>query len=100
MLQTVLAQITNKLAPHVSQLTVQVFKEDWSMPVITSGTTSPTLHSVPAFGYVAKAHGHVHRHHEHHQETESHAFLPVGHEHDPLVANVTSVLQIPSQNVA
>ena len=106
-MQTVLAQITNKLAPHVSQLTVQVFKEDWSMPSVTSGISNPSIPAAATAGYVARAHGHIHHHHHHHHhphhhdqhQTHSHGFTSTGPSSEPLVVTVSSPLQTPSQNV-
>jgi hypothetical protein len=113
--QTVLAQITNKLAPHVSQLTVQVFKEDWSMPSATSGISNPAMPAATTAGYVARAHTHSHHHHHHHHhhhphhhhhhhhdqhhQIQSHGFTQGGPSSEPFVVTVPSPLQIPSQNV-
>ncbi|KAM9803713.1 zinc transporter 6 [Neosynchiropus ocellatus] len=40
--QLVLAHVTNRLLPLVSMLTVQIFKDDWTRPLLT-GTSSPSL---------------------------------------------------------
>ncbi|KAM8851992.1 zinc transporter 6 isoform 2-T2 [Synchiropus picturatus] len=40
--QLVLAHVTNRLLPLVSVLTVQIFKDDWTRPLLT-GTSSPSL---------------------------------------------------------
>lgn len=52
--QLVLAHVTNRLMPLVSTLTVQIFKDDWTRPLLT-GALSSTSSSVsplgPAEGY-------------------------------------------------
>lgn len=46
--QLVLAHVTNRLLPLVSTLTVQIFKDDWTRPLLTGTLSSPT--SVPPLG--------------------------------------------------
>ncbi|KAK7902031.1 hypothetical protein WMY93_018800 [Mugilogobius chulae] len=46
--QLVLAHVTNRLMPLVSTLTVQIFKDDWSRPLLTGALSSP---SVPPLGH-------------------------------------------------
>uniref|UniRef100_UPI0037E81BE0 zinc transporter 6 n=1 Tax=Semicossyphus pulcher TaxID=241346 RepID=UPI0037E81BE0 len=46
--QLVLAHVTNRLLPLVSTLTVQIFKDDWTRPLLT-GTLSSSA-SVPPLG--------------------------------------------------
>ncbi|XP_060943259.1 zinc transporter 6 [Limanda limanda] len=49
--QLVLAHVTNRLLPVVSTLTVQIFKDDWTRPLLTgalSASSSPS--SVPPLG--------------------------------------------------
>ncbi|XP_035461575.2 zinc transporter 6 isoform X1 [Scophthalmus maximus] len=49
--QLVLAHATNRLLPLVSTLTVQIFKDDWSRPLLT-GTLSPSSSPLgPAEGH-------------------------------------------------
>ncbi|XP_026165196.1 zinc transporter 6 [Mastacembelus armatus] len=38
--QLVLAHVTNRLLPLVSTLTVQIFKDDWTRPLLTGGLSS------------------------------------------------------------
>uniref|UniRef100_A0A669DSJ3 Solute carrier family 30 member 6 n=1 Tax=Oreochromis niloticus TaxID=8128 RepID=A0A669DSJ3_ORENI len=45
--QLVLAHVTNRLLPLVSTLTVQIFKDDWSRPLLT-GALSSSSSSSPA----------------------------------------------------
>uniref|UniRef100_A0A8C3GAC0 Solute carrier family 30 member 6 n=1 Tax=Cyclopterus lumpus TaxID=8103 RepID=A0A8C3GAC0_CYCLU len=47
--QLVLAHVTNRLLPLVSTLTVQIFKDDWTRPLLT-GTLSSSASSAPALG--------------------------------------------------
>lgn len=52
--QLVLAHVTNRLLPLVSTLTVQIFKDDWTRPLLTgtlSSSSAPPLG--PAEGYAA-----------------------------------------------
>ncbi|XP_038586334.1 zinc transporter 6-like [Micropterus salmoides] len=53
--QLVLAHVTNRLLPLVSTLTVQIFKDDWTRPLLTgtlsSSSSGPPLG--PAEGYAA-----------------------------------------------
>ncbi|KAM3606204.1 uncharacterized protein V6R79_012442 [Siganus canaliculatus] len=56
--QLVLAHVTNRLLPLVSTLTVQIFKDDWTRPLLTSALTaaSPSSSLPPpgaAEGYAA-----------------------------------------------
>ena len=53
--QLVLAHVTNRLLPLVSTLTVQIFKDDWSRPLLTSALSSPSAAPPlgPAEGYAA-----------------------------------------------
>ncbi|KAM4590713.1 zinc transporter 6 [Odontesthes bonariensis] len=53
--QLVLAHVTNRLLPLVSTLTVQIFKDDWSRPVLTGALSSPSAAPPPgtAEGYAA-----------------------------------------------
>lgn len=59
--QLVLAHVTNRLLPLVSTLTVQIFKDDWSRPLLTgalssSSSSSPTASPLGAAdGYAALA---------------------------------------------
>ncbi|XP_037829373.1 zinc transporter 6 isoform X3 [Kryptolebias marmoratus] len=39
--QLVLAHVTNRLLPLVSTLTVQIFKDDWTRPLLSSALSSP-----------------------------------------------------------
>lgn len=39
--QLVLAHVTNRLLPLVSTLTVQIFKDDWTRPLLTGALSSP-----------------------------------------------------------
>ncbi|XP_061823879.1 zinc transporter 6 [Nerophis lumbriciformis] len=39
--QLVLAHVTNRLLPLVSTLSVQIFKDDWSRPLLTASSVSP-----------------------------------------------------------
>ncbi|KAM7408253.1 hypothetical protein PAMA_002113 [Pampus argenteus] len=53
--QLVLAHVTNRLLPLVSTLTVQIFKDDWTRPLLT-GTLSSSSSGAPlgpAEGYAA-----------------------------------------------
>lgn len=70
------------------------------MPAVTSVTSNLSIPPAPSSSYVARAHGHIHRHHDQQHQTHSHGFAPAGTSYDPLVVNVTSPLQTPSQNVA
>ncbi|KAG7231986.1 hypothetical protein INR49_010030 [Caranx melampygus] len=45
--QLVLAHVTNRLLPLVSTLTVQIFKDDWTRPLLT-GTLSSRLRARPS----------------------------------------------------
>ncbi|XP_041645408.1 zinc transporter 6 [Cheilinus undulatus] len=47
--QLVLAHVTNRLLPLVSTLTVQIFKDDWTRPILT-GALSSSAASVPPLG--------------------------------------------------
>ncbi|KAL6102148.1 slc30a6 [Pungitius sinensis] len=47
--QLVLAHVTNRLLPLVSTLTVQIFKDDWTRPLLT-GTLSSSSSSAPHQG--------------------------------------------------
>uniref|UniRef100_A0A1A8R2L7 Solute carrier family 30 (Zinc transporter), member 6 n=1 Tax=Nothobranchius rachovii TaxID=451742 RepID=A0A1A8R2L7_9TELE len=53
--QLVLAHVTNRLLPLVSTLTVQIFKDDWTRPLLTSALTSPSAAPplVPPEGYTS-----------------------------------------------
>uniref|UniRef100_A0A1A7YA39 Solute carrier family 30 (Zinc transporter), member 6 n=1 Tax=Iconisemion striatum TaxID=60296 RepID=A0A1A7YA39_9TELE len=53
--QLVLAHVTNRLLPLVSTLTVQIFKDDWTRPLLTSALTSPSAAPplVPPEGYAS-----------------------------------------------
>lgn len=57
--QLVLAHVTNRLLPLVSTLTVQIFKDDWSRPLLTgalSSSSSPAASPLGAAdGYAALA---------------------------------------------
>ncbi|XP_077351451.1 zinc transporter 6 isoform X2 [Festucalex cinctus] len=44
--QLVLAHVTNRLLPLVSTLTVQIFKDDWTRPLLT-GALSPSAGALP-----------------------------------------------------
>ncbi|XP_020482539.2 zinc transporter 6 [Labrus bergylta] len=46
--QLVLAHVTNRLLPLVSTLTVQIFKDDWTRPLLTGALSSST--SAPPLG--------------------------------------------------
>ncbi|KAG8000384.1 Zinc transporter 6 [Nibea albiflora] len=46
--QLVLAHVTNRLLPLVSTLTVQIFKDDWTRPLLTGALSSSA--SVPPLG--------------------------------------------------
>eukprot|EP00118_Oscarella_pearsei_P024662 m.306534 g.306534 ORF g.306534 m.306534 type:complete len:391 (+) comp41334_c0_seq1:1483-2655(+) len=82
--QAVLAQITNKLAPYVSQLTVQVFKEDWSLPAVTSTPAHPHhLHPIHEHG---QSHSHSHGHGHSHGKGHSHSDSKSGYQETPLFA--------------
>ncbi|XP_010789205.1 zinc transporter 6 [Notothenia coriiceps] len=50
--QLVLAHVTNRLLPLVSTLSVQIFKDDWSRPLLTSALTSS---SAPPEGYTSSS---------------------------------------------
>ncbi|KAM6916484.1 LOW QUALITY PROTEIN: zinc transporter 6 [Xenentodon cancila] len=41
--QLVLAHVTNRLLPLVSTLTVQIFKDDWTRPLLTGALSSPSV---------------------------------------------------------
>lgn len=51
--QLVLAHVTNRLLPLVSTLTVQIFKDDWTRPLLSSALSSPSAASsqLPNEGY-------------------------------------------------
>lgn len=54
--QLVLAHVTNRLLPLVSTLTVQIFKDDWTRPLLTGALTSSPSSAPPlgaAEGYAA-----------------------------------------------
>lgn len=51
--QLVLAHVTNRLLPLVSTLTVQIFKDDWTRPLLTGALTSSASVPSPAEGYAA-----------------------------------------------
>uniref|UniRef100_A0A8C7YQ55 Solute carrier family 30 member 6 n=1 Tax=Oryzias sinensis TaxID=183150 RepID=A0A8C7YQ55_9TELE len=53
--QLVLAHVTNRLLPLVSTLTVQIFKDDWTRPLLTSALTSPAVAHPHAEGYAASS---------------------------------------------
>ncbi|XP_034721472.1 zinc transporter 6, partial [Etheostoma cragini] len=46
--QLVLAHVTNRLLPLVSTLTVQIFKDDWTRPLLSGTLSSPS--QVPPLG--------------------------------------------------
>ncbi|XP_042357928.1 zinc transporter 6 isoform X2 [Plectropomus leopardus] len=48
--QLVLAHVTNRLLPLVSTLTVQIFKDDWTRPLLTGALSSSSASSVPPLG--------------------------------------------------
>uniref|UniRef100_A0A672FFC8 Solute carrier family 30 member 6 n=2 Tax=Salarias fasciatus TaxID=181472 RepID=A0A672FFC8_SALFA len=53
--QLVLAHVTNRLLPLVSTLTVQIFKDDWTRPLLTgalssSSSSSPSSSAAPPVG--------------------------------------------------
>ncbi|XP_054455766.1 zinc transporter 6-like [Anoplopoma fimbria] len=48
--QLVLAHVTNRLLPLVSTLTVQIFKDDWTRPLLT-GTLSSSSSPAPPLGH-------------------------------------------------
>ncbi|XP_034056860.1 zinc transporter 6-like [Gymnodraco acuticeps] len=50
--QLVLAHVTNRLLPLVSTLSVQIFKDDWSRPLLTSALTSS---SAPPESYTSSS---------------------------------------------
>ncbi|XP_077438097.1 zinc transporter 6 [Vanacampus margaritifer] len=52
--QLVLAHVTNRLLPLVSTLTVQIFKDDWTRPLLT-GALSPSAGPPPGAGPEAYA---------------------------------------------
>ncbi|KAK5854320.1 hypothetical protein PBY51_015400 [Eleginops maclovinus] len=45
--QLVLAHVTNRLLPLVSTLSVQIFKDDWSRPLLSSALTSSSSSAPP-----------------------------------------------------
>ncbi|KAM4771650.1 zinc transporter 6 [Rhinophrynus dorsalis] len=45
--QMVLAHVTNRLNTLVSTLTVQIFKDEWARPVLTSGPMPPNMLNIP-----------------------------------------------------
>ncbi|XP_013884711.1 zinc transporter 6 [Austrofundulus limnaeus] len=51
--QLVLAHVTNRLLPLVSTLTVQIFKDDWTRPLLSGTLSSPSAASsqLPNEGY-------------------------------------------------
>lgn len=51
--QLVLAHVTNRLLPLVSMLTVQIFKDDWTRPLLSSALSSPSAapSQFPTEGY-------------------------------------------------
>lgn len=51
--QLVLAHVTNRLLPLVSTLTVQIFKDDWTRPLLSSALSPPSAASsqLPNEGY-------------------------------------------------
>ncbi|KAM7385195.1 hypothetical protein PAMP_001290 [Pampus punctatissimus] len=54
--QLVLAHVTNRLLPLVSTLTVQIFKDDWTRPLLTGSLSSSSSSGAPlgpAEGYAA-----------------------------------------------
>ncbi|KAK5599441.1 hypothetical protein CRENBAI_021153 [Crenichthys baileyi] len=53
--QLVLAHVTNRLLPLVFTLTVQIFKDDWTRPLLSSVLSSPTAGPPlgPAEGYTS-----------------------------------------------
>uniref|UniRef100_H2L9S6 Solute carrier family 30 member 6 n=1 Tax=Oryzias latipes TaxID=8090 RepID=H2L9S6_ORYLA len=53
--QLVLAHVTNRLLPLVSTLTVQIFKDDWTRPLLTSALTSPAVAHPHAESYAASS---------------------------------------------
>uniref|UniRef100_A0A669BI19 Solute carrier family 30 member 6 n=1 Tax=Oreochromis niloticus TaxID=8128 RepID=A0A669BI19_ORENI len=56
--QLVLAHVTNRLLPLVSTLTVQIFKDDWSRPLLT-GALSSSSSSSPAASPLGAAEGYA-----------------------------------------
>ncbi|CAK6983156.1 zinc transporter 6, partial [Scomber scombrus] len=52
--QLVLAHVTNRLLPLVSTLTVQIFKDDWTRPLLTGALTSSSSSSAPPLGGAAE----------------------------------------------
>uniref|UniRef100_A0A4W6BRJ0 Solute carrier family 30 member 6 n=1 Tax=Lates calcarifer TaxID=8187 RepID=A0A4W6BRJ0_LATCA len=48
--QLVLAHVTNRLLPLVSTLTVQIFKDDWTRPLLTGTLSSSSSPSAPPLG--------------------------------------------------
>ncbi|KAK2921545.1 zinc transporter 6 [Channa argus] len=48
--QLVLAHVSNRLLPLVSTLTIQIFKDDWTRPLLTGALTSSSSSSVPLLG--------------------------------------------------
>nr|XP_057909491.1 zinc transporter 6 isoform X2 [Doryrhamphus excisus] len=50
--QLVLAHVTNRLLPLVSTLTVQIFKDDWSRPLLTA---SPVPHAGDGYGVLSSS---------------------------------------------
>lgn len=51
--QLVLAHVTNRLLPLVSTLTVQIFKDDWTRPLLSGALSSPSAapSQLPTEGY-------------------------------------------------
>ncbi|KAM8945502.1 zinc transporter 6 [Pelodytes ibericus] len=45
--QMVLAHVTNRLYTLVSKLTVQIFKDEWARPVLSSGPMPPNILNIP-----------------------------------------------------
>ncbi|XP_075059808.1 zinc transporter 6 isoform X1 [Mixophyes fleayi] len=45
--QLVLAHVTNRLSTLVSTLTVQIFKDEWTRPVLSSGPMPPNMLNIP-----------------------------------------------------
>ncbi|XP_071335927.1 zinc transporter 6 [Trachinotus anak] len=49
--QLVLAHVTNRLLPLVSTLTVQIFKDDWTRPLLTGALSASSSPSGPPLGH-------------------------------------------------
>lgn len=45
--QMVLAHVTNRLSTLISTLTVQIFKDEWARPVLSSGSMPPNMLNIP-----------------------------------------------------